>query len=68
MVGPHKSVEVQVEATSKATQQNLIQISRTIAVNNTQVEMGFGYFRLTFVTETELKFYSIPALDDMEPK
>ena len=50
---------------AEATQQHLYQ---NFAQRTHQDFTDFSYFRLTCVTETELKFYSIPAPDDMEPK
>jgi hypothetical protein len=54
-----------IQGTPEATQQHL---SQNFAQRTHQDFTDFSYFRLTCVTETELKFYSIPAPDDMEPK
>ena len=53
---------------AEATQQHLYQICTKSLKITHQDFTDFSYFRLTYVTETELKFYSIPAPDDMEPK
>jgi hypothetical protein len=58
-------LNVHPASTTEATQQHL---SQNFAQRTHQDFTDFSYFRLTCVTETELKFYSIPAPDDMEPK
>jgi hypothetical protein len=61
VIGPKAQKQVSLGGNTTTSVTNLAEITH-------QDFTDVSYVRLLCVTETELKFYSIPAPDDIEPK